>query len=360
MKIALITDLHFGKSNDNKFYLKKQKEFFQNQFFPYIKKHEVKRVFCLGDIFDKRKTVNIETLKEVKEFFFDYMLQNDIEFKSILGNHDIYFNNTSEVSIIPLLKEYPNVTIYKHHTVYPCGDDFNIGFLAWINDSNIKETEEFFKRDDINLLLGHLEICGFKMSKHNQHTIEEGYNESFFKKYENVFSGHLHLKSTSNNITYLGTPYELTWLDFNSLVGFHIFNTDTRELQHIQNKENLFCKVVYDNGNVTSFPEHSSLEDKMVKVIIKNNDDGLKWRLFCEELEEKNATVTILQDSEIDTIDLKTLKELEKKENIDMLEIFNEVIMSSSPNLNHKDKIIRELTNLYENVISDNTTEENL
>ena len=48
MKIALITDTHFGARNDNLVIQKHMKRFYDDVFFPYLHKTEIKTVIHLG------------------------------------------------------------------------------------------------------------------------------------------------------------------------------------------------------------------------------------------------------------------------------------------------------------------------
>ena len=69
MKIALITDTHFGARNDNLVIQKHMKKFYDDVFFPYLQKTEIKTVIHLGDLVDKRKTINYVTLNNVRKNF---------------------------------------------------------------------------------------------------------------------------------------------------------------------------------------------------------------------------------------------------------------------------------------------------
>ena len=70
MLIALATDFHFGVHGDSPEYLKYQKRFFDEQFFPYLKENGIKQIISLGDEYDSRKNINYNTLHQSKEMFF--------------------------------------------------------------------------------------------------------------------------------------------------------------------------------------------------------------------------------------------------------------------------------------------------
>ena len=71
MQVALITDQHFGGKQDSLNFLNHIKKFYEEQFFPYLEENNIHTVIDLGDTFDRRKFVNFNILKEVREFYFD-------------------------------------------------------------------------------------------------------------------------------------------------------------------------------------------------------------------------------------------------------------------------------------------------
>ena len=103
MKIALITDQHFGARNDALHVLDFYQKFYEEVFFPKIKEEKVQAVLMLGDTFDRRKYLNFNTLKRAKEMFFDPLAYMGIDVHILAGNHDTYFKNTNEVNSVDLL-----------------------------------------------------------------------------------------------------------------------------------------------------------------------------------------------------------------------------------------------------------------
>ena len=73
MKIALITDQHFGGKSDSNSFNDYIAEFYTKQFFPYLEDNEIHTVIDLGDTFDRRKYVNFSILEKVKEYYFDVL-----------------------------------------------------------------------------------------------------------------------------------------------------------------------------------------------------------------------------------------------------------------------------------------------
>ena len=86
---------------------------------------------------------------------------------------------------------------------------------------------------DAQVLMGHLEVKRFTMYK-GFTNFDHGLDRKVFGKFDRAFSGHFHHKSTQDNITYLGSPhYQMTWSDYGDKRGFHIFDTETREIEFI-------------------------------------------------------------------------------------------------------------------------------
>ena len=71
MKVAIITDTHFGARSDSIPFDNFFESFYNDSFFPEIEKQGVKTIIHLGDIFDRRKYINFNTLASCKKYFFD-------------------------------------------------------------------------------------------------------------------------------------------------------------------------------------------------------------------------------------------------------------------------------------------------
>ena len=100
MKIALINDTHFGARGDSQLFFDYFMKFFDEVFFPYLEKNNIKTIIHAGDFMDRRKFVNFSILNQVRSQFIQRLKENDIELHCILGNHDVYYRNTNGVNSV--------------------------------------------------------------------------------------------------------------------------------------------------------------------------------------------------------------------------------------------------------------------
>ncbi|NCA22519.1 MAG: hypothetical protein EBS86_15460 [Crocinitomicaceae bacterium] len=100
MKVAIITDQHFGARNDSTLFLDFYEKFYRDTFFPTLIKEKIDTVLILGDTFDRRKYINFFSLKRAKQMFFDPLFQMGIQVHMLAGNHDTYFKNTNDVNSV--------------------------------------------------------------------------------------------------------------------------------------------------------------------------------------------------------------------------------------------------------------------
>jgi DNA repair exonuclease SbcCD nuclease subunit len=283
MKIALITDTHFGARSDSLPFDNFFRKFYNDVFFPKLAQQHITTVIHLGDCFDRRKYINFNILRNCREYFFDRLEENGIDVHMMAGNHDTYFKNTNEVNSPDLLlSDYPNIITYAKPETLQL-DHTSILMMPWICSDNYAECMDAIKNSTAPVLFGHLELAGFVMHKGQQN--DEGMDPKLFDKFDLVCSGHFHHRSRSKNIQYLGNPYELTWNDYDDPRGFHIFDTQTLELEFIVNPYTMFDKFMYDD---TKFDpagiDVSAFTEKNIKLIVVNKTDFAKFDAFVDRL----------------------------------------------------------------------------
>lgn len=286
MKIAILGDTHFGMRNDSQAFHDLYSRFYLETFFPYLKEHGIGHVIQLGDLFDRRKYINFNTLKQARDYFFEPLREQGIVMTTILGNHDIYFKNTLDVnSTSMLLKEYENIHIIREPVEASFGNGATFDFIPWICEENEKRVRDYIEKSQNPYCVGHFELQGFEMDRGN--VCYEGWDANTLCRYKKVFSGHFHHRSDIGNILYVGSPGEITWADYDDPRGFHIFDTVTHEVEFVRNPHTIFRKLFYNDDELyfddvvsTDFSEYSG---KYIKVVVskKNNTFLFETLIDC-------------------------------------------------------------------------------
>ena len=236
------------------------------------KENNIDTLIHLGDVVDRRKFINHNTAHNFKKVFFNKLDELNIDTHIIIGNHDTYYKNTNEVNALQNLDINKGAKLYTKTTEVEF-DGLPILFIPWICDDNETDSVEKIKNSTSSIAMGHLEVKGFEM--HNGHYNEHGQEKAMFKRFEKVLSGHFHKKSDDGQIYYLGTQYEMTWSDYMCPKGFHIFDTQTRELTRIPNPIRMFKKIVYNDkeNNYDNF-DLQEYNECFVKLFVSNKSDN--------------------------------------------------------------------------------------
>lgn len=299
MKIAIITDQHFGARNDSTQFLDFYQKFYEGTFFPKLEEEGIDTLLILGDTFDRRKYVNFYSLKRTKDMFFDPLQRKGIKVFMLAGNHDTYYKNTNDVNSVDLLlREYDNITVIDDPTEIQI-DKTKLCMMPWICPENYESSMELLKNTEADICCGHFEIAGFAM--YRGHPSEDGLNREMFRKFDYTFSGHYHHKSSADGIYYLGNPYELTWQDYNDSRGFHLFDLNTRELTFVKNPNVMFHRITYDDKeeSITEITNKdlSKYTNTYVKVVVVNKTNPYLFDKFMAKLYDVNPIdVTIAED----------------------------------------------------------------
>ena len=280
MKVAILTDTHYGARKGSKYLHDYFELFYKNVFFPALKEHGVEAVIHMGDAFDSRKSLDYQSLEWAKRVVFEPLRDYDVHM--IIGNHDCYYKNTNNVnSPSLLLQTYPNIRTYSSPQTVKVGG-LDIMMVPWICSENYDETLKQIKKTKAKIAMGHLELQGFRVNR-NLVMEDHGLEANIFSNFTKVFSGHYHTRSDNGTVFYLGNTYEMYWNDVNDPRGFHIFDTETLEHTPINNPYKLFYNIYYDDTPYQLF-DITEYENKIVKVIVRKKSKPKDFEKFIDKL----------------------------------------------------------------------------
>lgn len=260
MKIAIVTDVHYGKNRNNPFLLQETNNFFTKQFFPTLDEiGNVEAIINAGDIFDARINIGIPAIEEYRKSYEVEINKRQLDHHHILGNHDVLLGSSNRINSPQHIFQMTYGYIHDKAVEYKF-DKTRILFVPWINKENYDHTMELIRTTDAKILIGHLEISGFDHGGTRSHGLEQ----SLFKKFDLVMSGHFHKQQKIGNIYYLGNHLNQDWGEYGNPVGFHIYDTETGDLEFIENHDyQHFKKIVYTEGMKVP----SNVEGKNVKIV---------------------------------------------------------------------------------------------
>ena len=339
MKIAIITDQHFGARKNSKLFHDYFLKFYEDIFFPTLIKEGITTIVDMGDTFDSRKGVDFVSLEWAKNNYFDKLQELGIVTHTIIGNHTAYYKNTNDLSGVDLfLREYDNIKIYSEAEEVTI-DKTKFLFVPWINSENLDQTLDVIDNSDSPCVMGHLELNGFMATR--GHYMEHGMDSKVFDKFDRVFTGHYHMRSNQDNVFYLGNPYEMYWNDVNDRNrGFHLFDTDTLEHTPVNNPYQLFHNLYYDD-TPHQMLDVRDYDQKIVKVIVRKKSDPKQFEKYIDKLYSSNLAELKI----VENFDFTEGEEFEAEESEDTISLLNRYIQESEVDL---DKFT--ITNILQDV----------
>jgi len=338
MKVAIITDQHFGARKNSKLFHDYFLKFYNDVFFPTLLKEGITTVVDMGDTFDSRKGIDFSALSWAKNHYYDTLETMGVKVHTIVGNHTAYYKNTNEVNAVDLLlREYDNVTVYSKPTEAKL-DNLKVLFIPWINQENEEATLKLIQKTSCSCAMGHLELQGFRVNK--QIVMEHGLESKLFEKFKRVYSGHYHTRSNNGTVFYLGNPYEMFWNDVGDTRGFHIFDTETLEHTPINNPYRLFYNIYYEDTNYQTF-DTREYENKIVRIIVRKKTDTKKFEKFVDKLYTSNVSELKV----VENFAIQESEEFEAFESEDTLSILNRYIEEAEVSLDKSiiQKMIQEI-----------------
>jgi DNA repair exonuclease SbcCD nuclease subunit len=243
--------------------------------------------------------------KRLREDFFEPLAERGIDTHIIVGNHDMYYKDTHEVNALEevVRGRYNNINIHSVPAVINI-DGLDIQLMPWITDSNRAAAIEAIKNPKASILMGHLELNGFTM--HQGVISDHGMDRSSFDKFDKVYSGHYHHRSTIGNVSYIGAFGEYTWHDYNDPRGFSVLDTETSVLEFVQNPHKMFRIARYDdvaNPEIVDKiqgTDFSKYRDTYVKLVVVNKSNPYAFDLLFDSIYKAGPIdITVIEDPSV-------------------------------------------------------------
>lgn len=308
MRIAIINDTHAGVRNDLIAMQDAADRFFTNIFFPELEKRNITEIIHLGDLLDRRKYTNHLTLHRLREYLFEPLQQKNMHMWWLVGNHDAPVRNSIDINVNMLFfREYKNIEVVNKATT-EYFDNIPICLVPWICDQNADQCLQEMHNTSAQVCMGHFSINGFVM--HPGRVCEDGIDRNLLDKFDITLSGHFHHKSTDGKIFYLGSPMQFTWQDYGDQKGFHIFDTETQELEFIPNPYQMFHRIIWNNG--TDETDLEKYRNTYVKVVVINRDNLAKFDGFLKSLDKVNPISCNTVENFADVVDIKLDEQIDQ------------------------------------------------
>lgn len=229
-----LSDLHFGIRSSSEEWQNNIRQYFYNWFIPYVKKliennpDNSYALFVLGDVFDDRKSIDINVNELVIDVFED--LASTLPVYIINGNHDLSKKTNKGNSSLRSLSNIPNLTVIKEPTLINIqqGRKYINTFIAVPYLGEYAEENATLRTysSKANYALMHTDIS--KMKYDNGMQIVGAVDAELFKG--KILSGHIHKRQESKNVIYIGCPYQLKRSDIDNQKGVYQLNLLNNEI----------------------------------------------------------------------------------------------------------------------------------
>ena len=197
-KIAIFSDIHFGRRSNSKVHNQDCLDYI-DWFCRQVKDQGYSHVAFLGDWFESRSAINIETI----EYSYTALKQlNDLGLTVFfcVGNHDLHRRTTREVHSVRMFNEMSNFVVVDHPTVID-----NCLFSPFLFED---EYPEMVQHNALWAFFGHFEFRNFILTGATRAS-DHGPDHRIFSGPKRIFSGHFHKRQVVDNVVYIGNTFPM-------------------------------------------------------------------------------------------------------------------------------------------------------
>lgn len=180
-----------------------------------LKSNDIEDIIISGDFFHYRDEIAVNTMHFVTRVLD---LWKDFNIIMLVGNHDAYYKDRSDVNSLSILHGWDNISVISELTSTTFFGK-EASFCPWGTDVN--------KIPACDVMFGHFEIQNFKQNSFK--VCSSGVRATdLLAKAPLVISGHFHIRDEKDynegKILYLGNPYQMDFGDVDSIKGYYILD----------------------------------------------------------------------------------------------------------------------------------------
>lgn len=273
-----------------------------------LTKKNITDIFFLGDFFDNRTEISVQTIHVASIIIEKF---KNFNMFMIIGNHDAYYKNRSDVHSLGMVKGHNNITLVDKTLEF---EKFDRKFLMvpWNNE---------LPNSKYDYIFGHFEIQTFKMN--NFTVCTHGLTPiNILSKGNAAFSGHFHNRNSKKynegTIGYIGSCFAMDFSDVGNTKGYHILDVEDGSVEFYENTASpKFVKLTLSSlKNV----DQESIQNNIVKLIVDKEIEEKK-------LEKIQALITKYSPWQFTTehnVSSKTLEDVEVVDSINISDMFDE------------------------------------
>lgn len=308
-KVAMMTDIHFGRKNNEELHNNDCLNFI-NWFCENIRKDpDIDCVFFLGDWHEHRAAINGLTL-HYSQKGANILNELGLPIYFVVGNHDLYFRNNRDIFTTVIFDKLENFTIVDHPVVLKENKCVLAPFLFEEEYPNF-----FHDYRDCEIVAGHFEFKGFVLT--GETVIKEhGPDPESYNKPKRIFSGHYHKRQSKKNIHYIGNSFPADYSDANDTKrGMAVYDFRDDDLDYIDWPD---CPryIKAKLSDLLAAPKTVLHANARVKILVDQaitlTENNEIKKLFTEKfklreivLEEQQESTPDLTDIEQEIEDLK-------------------------------------------------------
>jgi DNA repair exonuclease SbcCD nuclease subunit len=244
-----------------------------------LKSKGVKDIVISGDFFHYRDEIAVNTIHFATEVL---NLWKDFNIIMLVGNHDAYYKDRSDVNSLSILAGWGNIRIISEIETHKILDK-QVTFCPWgCNVSDIPKSD---------IIFGHFEIQNFKQNSFKicSTGIKSG---DILDKSSLIISGHFHLRDEriydNGRILYLGNPFQMDFGDIDSTKGYYILDINTLQYDFTENVLSPQHKKIYLSELVTAGKITKRTKDKFnnnfIRFIVDKNVSPDEIDLILQKL----------------------------------------------------------------------------